>query len=286
MKTHLLTKKRALISSVAMLLVAIIALGTATFAWFTRSTEAYADNMYVRTTKVSNLLLNSKLNKTWRTHVDYKVGSKAANEKLTPVSTANGKDWYKASAEKGDSFVANKAELLTEAIDENKNYNDYYFADQLNIQNAGKAVCNDVKIEVTGLEGDYSRIAIVPVTEAGGTTIDPIENKTSWKDYIIDTQGVKYNAANGTELMKLGKDGKTYEVNTASVVEVTPSTTTTIPVGSIAPGKVKNFNVFVWFEGQDEQCENKNSGQNIPALKLTVTGQAEEDKQPVAPAEP
>ena len=35
MKTHLLTKKRALISSVAMLLVAIIALGTATFAWFT-----------------------------------------------------------------------------------------------------------------------------------------------------------------------------------------------------------------------------------------------------------
>ena len=45
MKTHLLTKKRALISSVAMLLVAIIALGTATFAWFTQNTQASADEL-------------------------------------------------------------------------------------------------------------------------------------------------------------------------------------------------------------------------------------------------
>lgn len=276
MKTHLLTKKRALISSVAMLLVAIIALGTATFAWFTRSTEAYADNMYVRTTKVSNLLLNSKLNQTWRTHVDYGVGSSAANQKLMPVSTANGTDWYYASAEKGDSFDANTATKLTEAIGEDANYNDYYFADQLNIKNAGKAVCNNVTIKVDGLTGDYSRIAIVPVTQAGGPTIDPIGKKTSWKDYIIDTHGVAYNAANGTGLKKLDEDGKTYIVDEANVVSVTPSTTTEINVGSIEPEKVKYFNVFVWFEGQDEDCKNANSGQNIPALKLTVTGQADE----------
>ena len=62
MKTHLLTKKRALISSVAMLLVAIIALGTATFAWFTSSTTAKANGIKVQTIKSSELVI-SKLNK-------------------------------------------------------------------------------------------------------------------------------------------------------------------------------------------------------------------------------
>ena len=61
MKTHLLTKKRALISSVAMLLVAIIALGTATFAWFTSNTTARATGINVRTQKVSELEISSKL---------------------------------------------------------------------------------------------------------------------------------------------------------------------------------------------------------------------------------
>lgn len=289
MKTHLLTKKRALISSVAMLLVAIIALGTATFAWFTRNTEAYADGMYVRTTKVSNLEISSK-KEPWGTHVDYKVGAAANKKQLMPVSTADGKNWYCADAEKGDSFVANKAKILTQGIDQDKNYNDYYFADQLNIRNAGKAVCNSVTITVEGLTGDYSRIAIVPVADRGSDTIKPIDpnetEKLNWKDYIIDNDGQAYNAAAGTNLMKKGADGETYVVDTDNVVSVTPSVSKTIDVGSMAPDEVKYFNVFVWFEGQDEQCENKNSGQDIPQLKLTVTGQAEEDKKPVAPAEP
>ena len=70
MKTHLLTKKRALISSVAMLLVAIIALGTATFAWFTSSTSATASNINVQTTKSSELKV-SKSDLVWSDSVDY-----------------------------------------------------------------------------------------------------------------------------------------------------------------------------------------------------------------------
>ena len=60
MKTHLLTKKRALISSVAMLLVAIIALGTATFAWFTTNTSATADKLSVKTIKASELQVSDE----------------------------------------------------------------------------------------------------------------------------------------------------------------------------------------------------------------------------------
>ena len=53
MKTK--SRKRLLISSVAMLLVAMLALGTATFAWFTQNTSATADGITVRTSKTSSL---------------------------------------------------------------------------------------------------------------------------------------------------------------------------------------------------------------------------------------
>lgn len=276
MKTHLLTKKRALISSVAMLLVAIIALGTATFAWFTSSTEAYADGVYVRTTKVSNLVLNSKLDASWRTHVEYNVGEAGARKKLTPVSTVNGNDWYFANAKEGTSFAADTATRVDTQLAENKNFNDYYFADQINIKNAGKADCKDVKITIDGDLGDYGRIAVVPVTDKGLTTIAPLEEgKTAWKDYIIDKDGVGYKAATGTTLRTLNDEDGTY--TDTDVEAVTPSTSKTIKVGTIAPDKVKYFNVYVWFEGQDEQCTNANSGQFIPGLTLTVEGTAVDD---------
>ena len=279
MKTHLLTKKRALISSVAMLLVAIIALGTATFAWFTSSTEADADGVYVRTTKVSNLVLNSKLDDKWRTHVEYNVGEAGARKKLTPVSTVNGSDWYYAEAKDGTSFEADTATKLDAPdapLAENKNFNDYYFADQINIKNAGQSDCNEVKINITGALGSYGRIAVVPVTEKGGSTIDPLEEgKTAWKDYIIDTDGVEYKAAKGTTLRTLNKQDGTY--TDKDVEAVTPSVGKEISVGTIKPEEVKYFNVYVWFEGQDKQCTNANSGLAIPGVTLTVSGTAAED---------
>lgn len=50
------SRKRLLISSVAMLLVAMLALGTATFIWFSTSTTAKANNFKVKTIQASNLL--------------------------------------------------------------------------------------------------------------------------------------------------------------------------------------------------------------------------------------
>lgn len=274
-------RKKMLISSIAMLMVATVSLGSATYAWFTSSTEAYADGMYVRTTKVSNLELNSKLDSEWRTHVAYGVGTAAANQKIMPVSTADGTNWYYATAEDGKSFESHSATKDNSGIADDKNYNDYYFADQLNIHNGGQAACENVTIKVEGLVGSYARVAIVPVTEKGGSTIAPIDNKTNWYDYIIDTQGEAYNAAKGTELMKENTASeatpKPWIVNSDAVQAVTAKTETTINVGDIAADGVKYFNVYVWFEGQDKDCKNANSGHNIPALKFTVGGQAATD---------
>ena len=58
------SRKRLLISSVAMLLVAMLALGTATFAWFSTSTTAKANNLKVQTIQSSNLLIRKNFGGT------------------------------------------------------------------------------------------------------------------------------------------------------------------------------------------------------------------------------
>lgn len=59
MKTRLYTRKRALISSVAMLLVAMIALGTATFAWFTTNPNASASGLKMKATASKGLVIRT-----------------------------------------------------------------------------------------------------------------------------------------------------------------------------------------------------------------------------------
>lgn len=53
-------RKRALLSSVAMLLVALVALGSATFAWFTTNTHADADGLVIKSTAARGIVVQSE----------------------------------------------------------------------------------------------------------------------------------------------------------------------------------------------------------------------------------
>lgn len=274
MKTHLLTKKRALISSVAMLLVAIIALGTATFAWFTSSTTAKANGIKVQTIKSSELVI-SKLNKSWGTKVDYGMG---ANAKMyIPVSTANGSDWYTTNAEVKDKYAA-KAGTKATLVETNKT-GDYYFADQLNVKNAGDADVEKVTINFSLDKNSdrtgYYRIALVPVNDsednAGAsatlptpTAKDFFATKTDATDTLqnifgqADTEG--YQALTGTDV----------DTNLTAVVK--PNSVLSVSVGTLKKDQAKYYNLYVWFEGQDQQCTDKLAGASIPDINFTVTG--------------
>ncbi|MGN0461961.1 MAG: hypothetical protein ACI4HZ_05905 [Ruminococcus sp.] len=84
MKTRLYTRKRALISSVAMLLVAMIALGTATFAWFTSRPDANATGLVVRATAANGLVILTE------SHEDYITRSTAQGGENRAVTSS---DW-------------------------------------------------------------------------------------------------------------------------------------------------------------------------------------------------
>ena len=94
------SRRRLLISSVAMLLVAMLALGTATFAWFTTDTSTSASGVEVKTDKVSSLLVSSRTSE-WVNDLDY-----GFNKTLNPVSSANGVDWFYATAAGSNAATA------------------------------------------------------------------------------------------------------------------------------------------------------------------------------------
>ena len=254
MKTHLLTKKRALISSVAMLLVAIIALGTATFAWFTQNTQATADKLSVKTIKASELQV-SKAEGGWSDQIHYDYMGKV----LKPASSVDGKVWTAAVAAKNDSYAAG------EATDISSDLSSYVFKDQLNVRNNGKAGVENVKIKFSfnenegGGQGKYARLALVeardkaPNSDLIGTFKDNVYAAAA------DSAEAFVDSTKATEIVT-AKPGADAEFDVGAL---TASGTT---------GSVKYYNLYVWFEGQDTDCKDVNGGNEVPEITFTVTG--------------
>lgn len=241
MKTN--SRKKLLVSSVAMLLVAMLALGTATYAWFTSSTVATAKGINVMTTKSSELQISS-VNTDWGTLIDY--GTK--NKVLLPASTANGVGWWKAEAADRLSFEA-KAGTINAIADTDRPT--YRFKDQLNVRNAGEADVEKVTITFS-VPGDYLRVALVETSGRGAN----LENTGVFKSSVY---------ANDTDAY----DAITSKVDTISI---TPDNTCTVELGTLSKDEARYFNLFVWFEGQDPDCKDTNAGAIIDDIQFTVQG--------------
>ena len=283
-------RKKMLISSLAMLMVATVSLGSATYAWFTSSTTATASQINVKTIKSSELVI-SKLDKNWGTTVKYGVGfngDTATDAKiLMPVSTADGKSWYKATA---DANTAYTAKAGSASIVETSEKGNYYFAQQLNVKNNGEADVENVtitfSIDNTSTKTGYYRIALVPVT-------DNDENTTSLPDVTADTFFANKKVNDSDTLNTLTNvfglaDTDGYQALTGTDVstnlsaKVKPNTASSVTVGTLKgtgatlKGDEKNaayYNLYVWFEGQDIDCKDANAGAARPNITFTVTGQ-------------
>lgn len=265
MKTK--SRKRLLISSVAMLLVAMLALGTATFAWFTTSTNPYADNFSAKTTKQSTLLLSDNTRTGWTSHLDYNVGNKT----MYPAS-GNGTSWVKGTA----------SNALTGAIDTNTlqavapspaagvNQSDYLFAQELNLKNNGTADVKNVAIDfylntdTNNGSADYARVALVPIN---GTTVGATDY-VALGDHVYSATAKTYKPIINTD----GTEGAQISTKTKFHVDVTTGDEV------MQPNEVRYYKLYVWFEGQDENCVDALSGQKIPGLKFDVTSTMVEDK--------
>ena len=250
------SRKRLLISSVAMLLVAMLALGTATFAWFTQNTQATADQLSVKTIKASELQL-SKTTGEWGDQIHYDYVGKV----LKPASSVDGTNWFTAiAADKGSYEAAD-----TDATDISSNLDGYVFKEQLNVRNNGKAAVEKVKIkfklkETEAANGKYVRLALVPADKRGAdAAVTPADFKAGVFASAADTADALKDAAKTTETVT-AKSGAEGEVEVGTLTAKGEA------------GSAKYYNLYVWFEGQDEDCKDINGGNEIPEVTFTVTG--------------
>lgn len=255
MKTK--SRKRLLISSVAMLLVAMLALGTATFAWFTQNTSATADKLSVQTVKASELQI-SKNDGAWDDQIHYDYVGKV----LKPASSVDGSNWFTATAAAKDSFDA----AAVNATDISSKLDGYVFKNQINVRNNGSAAVEKVKIKFNlnerqgGGDGNYVRLAIVPADKLGTEAkVTAADFKNGVFASAADTADALKNAAKETEVVK-AKSGADGEVEVGTLT------------AKGTAGAVKYYNLYVWFEGQDTDCFDYNGGNVMPEVTFRVTG--------------
>lgn len=254
------SRKRLLISSVAMLLVAMLALGTATFAWFTTSTNPYADNFSAKTTKQSTLLLSDSSRTGWTSHLDYNVGNKI----MYPAS-GNGTSWVKGTASNSLTGVIDQNTLQAVAPSPAHGVipSDYLFAQELNLKNNGTADIKDVSIDFYLNTSDnkdaaeYARVALVPIDGTKVTADDYV----ALGNNVYSTTTKTYNPIIKTD----GTEGTQISTKTTFHVDVTTGDEV------MKPDEVRYYKLYVWFEGQDENCVDALSGQKIPGLKFAVS---------------
>lgn len=242
------TRRKMLISSVAMLLVAMVALGTATFAWFTTNTTATADGINVKTVAASDLQV-AKYDQQYGTTVDYGVSSQV----LYPASTVDGTNWFNTTAEDQNNYAKATSASITDVSAKHVGSGTlsteaYYFIDKLYIKNAGDTTINDITIsaQFTWDSDNYMRVALV--SKDGSFEKCVVSDTTDTWDAYADADGTT------TTITPLGTN------------------LNSVDVGSLAPGFYAEYNIYVWYEGQDSDCKSANAGKELIDIDITVTG--------------
>lgn len=268
------SRKRLLISSVAMLLVAMLALGTATFAWFTTDTTTQATGISVQTSKKSLLLVSSRTSE-WTDNLNYNFGTDTAKKLLQPASSYDGANWYKAQAVNGMSGVATTGEKIT-GVGTNAAAEGNVFCNMLNVKNTGAEPAANVTITATISETavtsgkNYLRVALVPsdCTADNGRGTATVASAEEFRDNIYSAGA---DAAKPVEYVGKGVADKKGAIKAADLDVQTKGNSISVNAGTLKQNEAQYYMLIVWFEGQDEDCQDAYAGNDMPNINFTIT---------------
>ena len=265
-------RKKALVSSIAMLLVAVVALGGATYAWFSTNTAATATGVNIASSQSTSLLFaptgTAYDAAGWSSSVDLTTADPA--QTVTPCSSVNGSNLFAVTI--GDS----PSELQTEVVSvdaANSTTNFYESSFVAKCTTASYLKVDSVGLTDTGVN-EFSgllRISVQIGGASGQTKIFYLGN-TAPTNYAL---GSTYTATPGSEpvfadlyalqadnISGLTKAQPTYSVAGAdSAVYSTPfQVNATLPI-----------TVRVWLEGNDPACNNNMMAKAVSGLTLSFS---------------
>ncbi len=256
------SRKRLLVSSVAMLLVAMLALGTATYAWFTTNPNANASGLKLKATASKGLLIQTeshgKVTSSSWVHDDYlnydsatKVSS-TSSIALNPVSfdlsTADVLGAaYKVDAENDNSYAA-KATNVVDLASGGINTGDYY---------QEKIMC-----KVTG-GADTGALTMTSLAVDANTDLEMISAMRiaiSYNDKLIGVYSANGDANN--KYLKAPTSGFTSGTTKFSEMTLLPAdanqtfsaATTNVSLGNVGTEGTDYVTVTIYLDGENSNC--------------------------------
>lgn len=257
------SRKRMLLSSIAMLLVALVALGSATYAWFTVSKTVTADGMQVKAIASAGLeISNTGASGTYDTTVSFGQTTDSTSFQLKPVSwngttatgfipAANVEDEdtgaYSGAFKEGASSSPT-ADNEGEAKGSNINFAIYKVWVRSAKTNTGDTYTTSdahtvkAKVTISGDNAAFARVKFVDVAD----------------------DALEANNANKKNSTKIYADTAANDNNVVAAVGTTKTTYTTYAhnvLGSVTgtdanAAQGKEFDIIVWFDGEDGDCKN------------------------------
>ena len=237
-------RKRALLSSVAMLLVALVALGSATFAWFVDDPNADATGIKAQANTAIGLLARTTTDSTWSHHASL---YKNINDDsiLVPATTINGTAYWTAKAavssasgiKTGDA--TSKWDTVTVANVGTRTSGGVYH-EKITLKVTGGTNASDVKLTSVDLDtSDDAMADAVTVLIMKGSSIVGEWNKgsaghTSIAKWSTLTASTQTTAANGSAV-----DAKA----TGSAQNIS--------LGALNSGSTMEIDVYVYLNGAD-----------------------------------
>lgn len=265
-------RKRALLSSVAMLLVAIVALGSATFAWFNTQNSAQAQTVKAQTTKGSDIVLSETGGTTaspWTHSLNFAQYTLHNTQQLVPVTTKDFTAWNYVNAADYDTGYAT-AEYSTA-----QKTNQAYLKHSYLYIKSSKAQTVTVTPNVQSTNPAFVRMAFRPIatseTVSGHTKTDFVNGTLPiiWcNEALNDRANSKWNAASQTAADAYFKTGSSA---TAQAINTTMTTPLSFTVSSANADKICGYEVYVWEEGTDLDCKDSNANSDV-TITFDVTG--------------
>lgn len=234
-------KKKALLSSVAMLLVALVALGSATFAWFTSNPNAYASGLSLKTTASTGLVIRTETDETWSHEAT--IAKNEATKNLDPVSQKQTAPdtFYTVAAAAADAY--GKSDATPTPTTEG------FYKENIYCRLSDGS-------DVTAAASQKVYLKGVTITKATGATMEgcirvAIANGTN----LLGTYTLSTGTANGVLTPDAGEFASLAATSTSLNVD-------TGLTGLSATGSdlSKYITVYVYLDGQDTNCYSDKVG--------------------------
>lgn len=267
--------RKQLLAAVAMVLVAAVALGSSTYAWFVASGSVTATGMNVNVQSTGGLLIKySGEGDAW----GQTASAKPVTEKLLkPTSTKDMTVWSTATAAAASNYAMNDDTIkpVTVATGNNIIDNDYVLKQTFFIRSTGNTdngtkglYVKDVRVTAEQELNMSMRIGIVAKygdTPLANFIMAPIKvgGATVTDNYTVYEAKLKSGTTDQYEPNSLGTVTLVEKGESAAILEA----------GTAVPGNSDSdyvtVSVFVWYEGQDEHLYSDNVHAN-EGLQITL----------------